>query len=234
MEKEAVVHLRMGVRSIVTPKILNRLVPVPRGFDDDVKAKAAQAERSWEVATGSVTFLGAGGAAALAAGLAIPAIAPFAAVVAAGSFYFKLRAKWAKEDPPRPDYDVATDFRPPQLDLMVLMPAGPIPPGAAIASLLFASAASIEATVVTVERAMGASVRALEGDDEEAAAFELTRMREAQDHAPRSAVLTAGLHAAAVEIGPYLEGQFGAQGGRLQLRRVRASRTCSTIVHSVT
>jgi hypothetical protein len=79
------------------------------------------------VGGGSLTFLGAGGAAALAAGLAIPPIAPFSAVVTAGSFYFKLRARWAKEDPPRPDYDIATDFRPPQLDLMMLMPAGPIP-----------------------------------------------------------------------------------------------------------
>jgi hypothetical protein len=150
----------MGVRSDVTPKPLSRLVPVPRGFDDDVKAKAAQAERSWELVTGSVTFLGAGGGAAIAAGLIIPPIAPFAAVVAAGSFYFKLRAKWAKEDPPRPDYDVATDFRSPQLDLMVLMPPGPIPPGAAVASLLFAAATSVEATIVTMERAMGASVAA--------------------------------------------------------------------------
>jgi len=197
----------------VTPKPLSRLVPVPRGFDDDVKAKAAQAERSWELVTGSVTFLGAGGGAAIAAGLIIPPIASFAAVVAAGSFYFKLRAKWAKEDPPRPDYDVATDFRSPQLDLMVLMPPGPIPPGAAVASLLFAAATSVEATIVTMERAMGASVAAREGDDEEAAAFEPTRMREAQDHAQRSVALTAGLHAAAVATGPFLAQQLGEPAG---------------------
>jgi hypothetical protein len=191
----------------VTPNIQDRLIPPPRGFDDHVKAKAAQAERTWEAATGSLTFVGLGGGAAMAAGLAIPPIAPFVAAVAAGRFYFKLRAKWAKEDPPRSDYEDTTPFRPPRLDLMVLMPRGPVPEGVAIASLLHAAAASVKATVVAVERAMGASLAAQEASDGPDIAF-AARMREARQHANRSAALTAGVRAAADAIGPFLEKQL--------------------------
>lgn len=195
----------------MTPEIAGRLVPVPTGLDE-VKAKAGQAERQWELVTGAVTFLGAGGGAAIAAGLAVPPIAPFAAVVAAGSFFFKLRAKWAREDPPRPDYDLATEFRLPQLEPMVLMPPGQIPPGAAVASLLFAAAASVEATIVTMERAAGASAAAEKGGNEKPLAFAPIRVREAHDHAQRSASLTAGLHAAAGAVGPYLEHELSTGG----------------------
>jgi hypothetical protein len=189
----------------MTDKGINRIIPAPTGFDDAVKAKAAQAERGWDAATGLITFLGAGGAAALAAGAAIPPIAPFAAAVAAGSFYFKLRAKWAREDPPRSDFDTVTDVRTPPLDLMPLMPPGDIPPGAAVVSLLYAAGASVEATVLAVERAAGASMASQEGEDEGAALALAARRREALDHARLSASLTAGLHSAAVDIGPFLQ-----------------------------
>lgn len=193
------------------PDIVNKLVPRPTGFDSDVKAKAAQAERAWEAVTGSLTFLGAGGAAAVAGGLAIPPIAPFAAAVAAGSFYFKLRAKWAKEDPPRSDYEVVTDVRPPPIDLMVLMPPGPLPPGAAVVALLHAAAASIEATIVAVERALGAAEAVAGGaDPDEVTASIASRHREAYEHARRSATLTAGLHSAAAAAGAHLQQQLRA------------------------
>jgi hypothetical protein len=184
----------------------NRLVPVPAGLSDEVKATAGQAERAWEAVTGSLAFLGAGGGAAAAAGIAaLGPVAPFVAAVAAGSFYFKLRAKWAKEDPPRPDYHVATEFRPPPVDLMAVMPPGPIPRGAAIISLLHAAGASVEATVLAVERAMGASLGAWGAEPEAAALHETSRMREAQQHAARTALLAAGLHSAADDFGYFLD-----------------------------
>jgi hypothetical protein len=52
-------------------------------IEDPVKATAGQGERAWDVVTGALTFAGAGGAAALAAGAAIPPIAPIVAVVRA-------------------------------------------------------------------------------------------------------------------------------------------------------
>jgi hypothetical protein len=115
----------------MAPDLGERLVPTPRGFDDEVKGKAARAERGWEAATGLFGALGATGTAALAAGVAIPPLAPFFGLVAASSFYFKLRAKWAKEDPPRADFDVSVDWQPPRLDLTPVLSVGGIRPGAA-------------------------------------------------------------------------------------------------------
>jgi hypothetical protein len=189
---------------LVTPKIPTRFIPEPAGIDDPVKAKAGQAERAWEVVTGTLTFLGAGGAAALAAGVAIPPAAPFIAAVAAGSFYFKLRAKWLMEDPPRRDYDVVTEFRPPRVDVMAVLPPGPVPPGAALVSLLHVAGASIGATVVAMERATGASLAAWAEQPQPATAHAAARVREAQEHAKRSEVLTVALHAAATDFGAYL------------------------------
>lgn len=187
--------------------LFDRLVPLPTGFSNEVKAKAGQAERAWEVVTGSIAFLGAGGGAAVAAGAAVlGAVAPFAAVVAAGTFYFKLRAKWAEEDPPRSDYRVATGFHPPQVDLMAVMPPGQIPPGAAIVSLLHSAGASVEATVVAFERAMGASMASWGLDAETGAPHEAARMAEVQQHARRTELLTASLRAAAHEFGLSLTG----------------------------
>lgn len=213
------------------PDIVTRLVPRPSGFDSEVKTKAAQAERAWEAVTGSLTFLGAGGAAAIAGGLAIPPIAPFAAAVAAGSFYFKLRAKWAREDPPRPDYETATEVRPPTLDLMALMPPGPLPPGAAAVSSLHAAAASVEGTILAVERAMGASeALAGGGDPDVVTAAMASRQREAHEYARRSATLTAGLHGASVALAPYLQQQLAlCQNPVLRHGSPFGSPTCSTI-----
>lgn len=56
----------------MTPKMPNRLIAEPAGIDDPVKAKAGQAERAREAVTGTLTFFGAGGAAVLAAGAAMP------------------------------------------------------------------------------------------------------------------------------------------------------------------
>jgi hypothetical protein len=39
------------------------------------------------------------------------------AAVAARSLYFKLRAEWAKEDPPRPDFHLTAETLAPALDL---------------------------------------------------------------------------------------------------------------------
>ena len=120
---------------------LGRLVPTPAGYDNDVKRAAARAERAWEVVTGTLTFAGASGGAAVAAGaLALP-IAPFVAAIVAGSFYFKLRAKWAKEDPRWSDFHTATPFEPPRFELMAVLPWGPVPrgPGAAALPLLFSA-----------------------------------------------------------------------------------------------
>jgi hypothetical protein len=194
----------------VTPRIPSRLIPEPAGISDPVKAKAGQTERAWEAVTGGLTFLGAGGVAAVAAGAAIPPIAPFLAAVAAGSFYFKLRAKWVKEDPARADYDVVTEFQPPRVDTMAVLPPGPVPPGASVLPLLHAAGASIEASVLAMERAMGASVAARAEQLEPATAHGASRMREVREHAKRSELLTVSLHTAANAFGDFLEERLGA------------------------
>ena len=177
------------------PEIGERLIPTPTGFSDDVKQRAARAERAWDATTGLFGALSATGTATIAAGLAIPPLAPFLGLVAGCSFYFKLRAKWAKEDPPRSDFELATEFRPPRLDLMPVMPPGGVPSGVGVPTLLQTAGASIHATVVCVERAIGAEVAARETAEPSARAFWAARVRETQTHATRTDLLTISLRA---------------------------------------
>lgn len=163
------------------------------GLSSEVKTKAGRAERAWEAATGLAGAVAATGTAAIAAGIAIPPLAPFLGLVAAGSFYFKLRAKWAKEDPPRTDFGVATEYQPTRLDLMPVT-AGVIPSGAGVPALLFAAGASVEATVLCAERAAGARVAAQETNDDTIRAALADRVREAYAHARRTEMLTMSLH----------------------------------------
>lgn len=178
---------------LVSPDLSERVIPTSFGFSDEVKRKAARAERAWEAATGLFGATSATATATIAAGIAIPPLAPFLGLVAASSFFFKLRAKWAKEDPPRSDFSVTTDYRPPRLDLMPVMPPGSIPAGAGVPTLLLAAAASVEATVVCVERATGAAIAREETKKESAQAALADRVREAYTHARRTEMLTMSI-----------------------------------------
>lgn len=181
--------------SAVPPDIGERLIPTPSGFSSEVKQRAARAERAWEATTGLLGALSATGTAAIAGGLAIPPLAPFLGLIAGCSFYFKLRAKWAKEDPPRPDFELATAFRPPRLDLMPVLPPGMLPSGVGTPALLLTAGASVEATVLCVERAMGAEIAARETADPSARRSRAERLRETQEHAARAELLTISLRA---------------------------------------
>jgi hypothetical protein len=182
----------------VSPGIPARLIPEPVGFDDNVKREAARAERAWEAATGILGFLGAGAGAGAASGAAaLTPVAPFLAVVAAGSLFFKLRAKWAREDPPRWDFDLPSESPRPAVDLIPVLPTDTMPRGAAFASLLYSSAASLEATVTATERAMGAELSARDLEAEPARRLALEHRTEAHRHARRTRWLTKGLHRSA-------------------------------------
>jgi hypothetical protein len=149
-------------------------------------------------------------------------VAPFLGLIAASAFYFKLRAKWAREDPLRTDFQSATDYRPPRLDLMPVMPppTPPIglPPGAGLPTLLHAAGASLEATVSCVERAMGASVAERETADESVRSALVERVRETYEHATRTEKLTMSIRQATEELVHALtDGPFAAVMSQAQL-----------------
>lgn len=199
-----------GVR-VPRSELGERLVPTPTGFSDEVKRDAARAERRWELATGLLGLLGATGTAIAAAGLAIPPVAPFLGLAAASSFYFKLRAKWAREDPPRRDFYVVTEYRPPILDVTPLVPFFPMPVGVGLPTLLHAAGASLEATIVCVERAMGAREAAMSSPNGTVQSALQERVQEAYRHAQRTEALTAALRQEAesfVEEPEYLRDAF--------------------------
>jgi len=180
---------------------LERLIPKPVGLSSEVKQSAARAERSWEAVTGLFGGLAATGTAAVAVGAAIPPIAPFLALAAASTFYFKLRAKWAKEDPARSDFRRTTKYRVPRIDVMPVMPPGEILPGMELIHSLFAAGASLEATVTCVERAMGASVAAAEKPrDKEIRTALVDRVHETQEHARRTETLAGTVRTAAERL----------------------------------
>jgi hypothetical protein len=71
-------------------------------------------------------------------------------------------------------------------------------------SLLQACGASLEATLLAVERAMGASLAGWEAADDSIRDHETARMREATVHAARSEILMTSLRSAATDFGSYI------------------------------
>ena len=94
-------------------------------------------------------------------------------------------------------------------------------PGAAIVSLLHAARASVEATVVSLERAVGAELSVHDSQEEAAAQLVGDRRAEAHRHARRTHVLTSGLHSATNDVATYVR----QVRGRGALRAPRAGRS---------
>lgn len=144
--RSSLFHSFGGSRQIRIPT----LIPVPAGFDDPVKRAAANAERQWDATIGLL------GLSAVAAGpffvLAVPIIAGAAGLAG----IFKMRAKWAKEDPPRSDYNVVAELNPLRLDPFPLVQHGWSLPGADLMLGLASGSAHVEAATVSLERALGA------------------------------------------------------------------------------
>jgi hypothetical protein len=166
----------------MAPRIPKALIPEPKGFSDPVKRSAAHAERAWETGAG---FLGAGAAgltAAAAAGLAFPPVAPILAAGAAASFYFKLRAKWAKDDPPRPDFRDSVVIPERSIDLLPLYEVGVPMSYVQLVATLESAGDHLGATVEALEKAQGAELVVGRGD-EEADSFASLRRREAHGQA---------------------------------------------------
>jgi hypothetical protein len=125
------------------------LAPVPTGFDDPVKRAAAHAEREWE----AMTALCAASAAITA--MSAPPVAAILGAVGALSALFKLRSKWAKEDPPRSDYYRHAVLAPLEVDPLVLenrFLSGPI-----LVLALDRACAYVGAVTTAIERAEGAA-----------------------------------------------------------------------------
>jgi hypothetical protein len=111
----------------MSPRIRRPLIPEPVGLDDPTKTAAGHAERTWEALAKASTATSACIVAAAVAGAVVVApVAPFLAAFAAVAGGFNLRARWAREDPPRPDFQKAV--KPPRRRLdptPVLLPAYP-------------------------------------------------------------------------------------------------------------
>ena len=89
---------------------------------------------------------------------------------------------------------------------MALVSAGQLPRGAGVPALLHAAGASVAATVLCAERALGASVAAQQTADTSVRAVLAERLREAYVHARRTEMLTMSVHAESrtlLELLPY-------------------------------
>lgn len=181
------------------------LIPEPKGFSDPVKREAARSERAWEAATGLFASSAATATVGIAVGIAIPPVAaPVLLALAAGGFYTKLRSKWAKEDPPRPDYAQAVG-RPTRSVTVAPLLAAETP--ASLARLLVAAVAAADrlgATIEAVEKSMGAAVAGLYGD-EDAQRYALRRRRQAHDLATETGWALHGVAQLALEAAKEVE-----------------------------
>lgn len=180
------------------------LVPVPVGLDGPTKEAAGHAERTWEALGVTAGATSACIAAAVIAGAVVVApAAPLLAAVAAVSGIFKLRAKWAKEDPPRLDFEEPFVLDRRFFDpVPVLEPA--LPAGSRLLAVVEAGSTYLDATVVSLEKAMGAGRAAHRTLDQRTALVGAQRTGEAYYYAGLAHPVLASINDACDEFATQL------------------------------
>jgi hypothetical protein len=149
------------------------LIPEPKGIDDAVKASAGAAERKWEAVA---IALGAGAGLTGGTGL-VPAAAVFGAA-ASMSLFLRARAKWLKEDPPRPDYRNDVVLAHSRINVAAFGDVEVPPAGRQLVLSLEAAALHTGALIEALEKFLGAELDARRGR-ERAVRFAHVRFAEA-------------------------------------------------------
>jgi hypothetical protein len=165
----------------------------PNGFDDERKRKAAECEERWETATDLAAFLSVGCTVA-GAPVGLPLL-----VLAGLGRVLKHSFTRIKNDPPRHDYFASAFVSPTALDptSIFVVPGTQPQTRQLFISLLVGidrAAAHLDATVVSVERAMGAFA------DDAVAAGEL-KLAEAHFHAANAQLASAAMASTARDLG---------------------------------
>jgi hypothetical protein len=189
----------------VNPRIPRRLIPEPVGFDDEVKRHAAHMGRALDATTGLCGAAAAATTAAVAVGAVVPPIGAVMAVVAAGSFFFRLRAKWAEEDPPRGDFEEPAELTHREIDPWPLMLEGSHLPSGALIVALELAAKYVETTVVSLEKAIGAEIEARNSLDQRTVQLAVQRRSEASYYAQESEPILVALQEASLPFIRLLE-----------------------------
>lgn len=149
------------------------LIPQPKGIDDAVKASAGTAERKWEAVA---IALGAGAGLTGETGL-VPAAAVFGAA-ASMSLFLRARAKWLKEDPPRPDYRNDVVLAQSRINVAAFGDVEVPVAGQRLVLSLEAAALHLGALIEALEKSLGAELDARRGR-ERAVRFAHVRFAEA-------------------------------------------------------
>lgn len=169
-------------------------IPEPVGLDDPTKQAAGHTERIWEaLATASSTTSACVVAAVVAGAAVVAPVAPFFAVFAAVAGGLKMRARWAREDPPRLDFDVPVGQPRRRVDVTPIL--GPqYQAGGRLTAAVDAGDAYLAATVGSVEKALGAGQAAQKMRDYEIVALANRRLLDATYYAQLTRSVLVAVH----------------------------------------